>query len=110
MAEQAGEYYATAQINNWEPFYKESAKAVRNDEWTPDFQWGGLETGIVDIDSFGPNVPADVASDVEAKRTEIENGERSVWADTKFEGWSDSELFSDVSSYVEGVEGSVPSS
>jgi basic membrane protein A len=110
MADQAGEYYATAQINNWAPFYKQSAKDVRNGEWSSDSLWGGLETDIVDIDDFGPKVPDDVVSDVETKRSEIENGERSVWTGTKFEGWSDAELFSDVGSYVEGVEGSVPSS
>jgi len=82
---------------------------VRNGEWESDWFWGGLETGVVEIDEFGPLVPDDVIDDVETKRSEMESGDREVWAGTQFEGWSDAELFGDVNSYVGGVDGDVPS-
>ena len=109
MAEQAGEHYGSAQLNNWTPYYEQSVRDVRNGEWESDWFWGGLETGVVEIDEFGPLVPDDVIDDVETKRSEMESGDREVWTGTQFEGWSDAELFGDVNSYVGGVDGDVPS-
>ncbi len=108
MAEQGGEYYATSQLYDWEAFYGESVQSVRDGSWTSDFFWGGLDSGVVTIDDFGPNVPEDVAEDVTSTQEAVASGEVDIWAGTEFEGWSDAELFGEVSSYVENVAGEVP--
>jgi basic membrane protein A len=46
---------------------------------------------------------------VSSARTDIENGDLNIWADSSFSDWSTSERFQNMGSYVEGVEGSVPS-
>ncbi|MFB6353510.1 MAG: BMP family ABC transporter substrate-binding protein [Halobacteriales archaeon] len=115
MKEFGGEKYITSPIWHWEVFYVPTLMAVKNGNWTSDAYWKGLNAAlegvgsIVDLDEWGPNVPSDVKSSVEGKRSQIKNGELDPWAGTKFEGWSDKQLFQDMSSYVEGVEGSVPS-
>jgi len=55
-------------------------------------------------------VPDSVVSEVETKQDELINGDRTVWQDTQFAGESDSFLFGEMGSYVEGINGSVPSS
>jgi len=109
MADQGGEYYAGSAVFNWEEHYAPTCEAVAAGEWESDAVWGGLESGIVGLDEFGPQVPDDVVSDVETKREEIIDGDRSVWEGTEFEGESDSFLFGEVQSYVEGINGEVPS-
>jgi basic membrane protein A len=108
MQEQAGENYLTSPIWHWEEFYGPTLEAVRDDEWEADAYWEGLDSGVCDIDDWGPAVPQDVKDEVETTREEIINGELDIWAGTKFEGESESFLFQEMGSYVEQVEGEVP--
>ncbi len=110
MAEAAGEFYGSSALFNWEEFYRPTLEAVKNDEWESDAYWKGLETGAVGVDDFGPNVGDDVVSEVESKQQAIIDGETTVWEGSKFEGESDSFLFGEMGSYVEGIQGEVPSS
>ena len=55
-------------------------------------------------------MPDDVVSEVESQQESIANGDTTVWAGSAFEGESDEFLFGEMSSYVEGIEGSVPES
>lgn len=114
MKEFGGEKYITSPIWHWEIFYVPTLQAVRDGDWTSDSYWQGLNAtmedvgALVDLDEWGPNVPDDVRSAVADKRQQIQNGDLDPWADTKFADWSDTELFQEMGSYVEGVEGTVP--
>jgi len=109
MGEQAGEHYLTSPIWHWEEFYGPTVEAVRDGEWEADAYWQGLDSGICSIDDWGPDVPEDVRDEVAATRAEIVEGSLDIWAGTEFEGESDEFLFQEMSSYVESVEGEVPS-
>jgi basic membrane protein A len=108
QSEQGGDYYLTSPIWNWEVYYEPVLEDVRNGEFESDFYWGDIETGIVELDDWGPEVPQDVQDTVGEAETEMRNGETDVWAGTEFEDWSDEELFLEMGSYVDGVLGSPP--
>jgi len=110
MSEAGGDYYGSSAVFNWEEFYRPTLEAVNNGNWESDAYWAGLESGVVGVDDFGPQVPDDVVSEVETQKQEIIDGDRNVWAGTEFEGESDEFLFGEMSSYVEGIEGEVPES
>jgi basic membrane protein A len=109
MNEQGGDNYVTSPIWHWGEFYAPTVKSVREGTWEADAYWEGLNAGIVDISEWGPQVPDTVTSDVSDVRSGIESGDVDVWAGSKFEGESDEFLFQEMSSYVEQVEGEVPS-
>jgi len=109
MNQFGGEEYLTSPIWHWEAFYNPTLESVKQGSWTSDAYWKGLNAGIVDISEWGPEVPEDVKSEVADTREAIANGDADVWADSKFAGESDEFLFQNMSSYVEEVEGSVPS-
>ncbi|MFT4948125.1 MAG: basic membrane protein A [Natronomonas sp.] len=109
MAEFAGDDYLTSPVWDWEVFYAPTLEAVRNGEWTADFYYDGLDSGIVALDEFGAEVPDEVASEVESQRSALRSGDLDVWAGSKFAGESQQFRFQEMGSYVEPVEGSVPS-
>lgn len=110
MADAAGEWYGSSALFNWEEFYRPTLESVRNDEWTSDAYWKGLDSGVVGVDDFGPQVPDEVVSEVQSYEAELVDGDRTVWQDTQFAGESDSFLFGEMQSYVEGINGEVPQS
>jgi len=110
MGQFAGDNYITSPIWHWEMFYEPTLQAVRNGTWEPDFYYDGLESGVVDIDDWGTQVPEDVKSEVESLRGDIESGDLDVWAESTFADASVSERFQNMGSFVEQVEGSVPDS
>jgi len=107
MPEAGGDNYLGSAAFDWGEFYKPTVEAVHDGEYEPDWEWLGLDSGVAYID-MGDPLPDDVVSDVETKQSEIMNGERTVWQDTQFAGWSDPELFGEITSYVSSVEGSPP--
>jgi basic membrane protein A len=50
MGQHAGENYLTSSIWNWKDFYIPTVEQVHNDEWEVDFQWLGLDSGVVSYD------------------------------------------------------------
>jgi len=110
MAEAGGDWYANSSIFNWEEFYRPTLEAIQEGTWESDAYWKGLDAGVVGLGDWGPQVPDDVISEVESIQEELRNGDRTVWQDTQFEGESDSFLFGQMNSYVEGVNGEVPDS
>lgn len=110
MSEQGGDWYGSSAMWRWEEFYGPTVEAVRDGTWESDSYWEGLESGVVAVDEFGPNVPDDVVSEVEEKEQQIIDGELDPWAGSQFEGWSDEDLFQNVGSYAEPVAGEVPDS
>jgi len=110
MAESAGDWYGNSALFNWEEFYAPTLQAIHDENWESDKYWKGLDEGVVSLGDWGPQVPDEVISEVETKQDELVNGDRTVWQGTPFEGESDSFLFAEMSSYVEGINGEVPSS
>ncbi len=113
MGQFGGDKYITSPIWNWEVFYAPTVKSVRDGNWESDAYWRGYDAQmgdqtLVELDDWGPNVPQDVKDTVSEERQAIIDGELDVWAGSAFEGESDEFLFQEMSSYVEGVEGSVP--
>jgi basic membrane protein A len=108
MRKLVGENYVTSPIWDWEVFYSETVRAVRNDAWEADFYWEGLDSGIVDLSDWGPKVPQDVKETVAKKRAEIEAGHRHVWAGSRFAEYDDDQLYEEVDEYVDSVAGEVP--
>lgn len=109
MGEFGGEYYVTSPIWHWEVFYEPTLLSVKEGTWEPDFYFQGLDAGVVDLSDWGPQVPSDAKNAVDEAEDAILAGSLDVWGGSKFEGRSDSFLFGEMSSYVEGVEGTVPS-
>jgi len=105
QSEQGGDYYLTSPMWNWDVYYEPTLESVRDDEFEPGNYWGGLETGIIELDEFGPQVPNDVPPAVEDAKDEIINGNLNVWDGTQFADWSDDELFLEMNEFVDGVVG-----
>jgi hypothetical protein len=75
--------------------------------------WQGLADGLVSLDEFGPQVSEETVSAATEARDAIQAGELDVWEGTKFEEWGTEvggEIETEMTSYVEGVEGTPPSS
>lgn len=108
MREQGGENFLTSPIWHWEKFYVPELMPIRDGSWESDFDWLGLQDGMVDIAEFGPNVPDSVKDTVESEREALESGDRTVWTGSQFEGESDTFVFSEMQSYVPNVNGEVP--
>lgn len=108
MGEIVGEYYVTSPIWMWEVFYRDAVAEVYNGTWEADFYWGGLESGIVGLSNWGPDVPESVKTKVEQERDKILDGDIEIWDGTPFSNFTDRELFQEVESFVENVAESNP--
>lgn len=106
--ELGGEDYLTSAVVHWDPFYDQVLSNIHNDEFEAGFYWGGMQDDVIQLDEWGPEVPSDVKSEVENQKEAYLNGDFGIWDGTKFEGESDSFLYGEMSSYVEGVEGEAP--
>ena len=109
MGDIAGENYLTSPIWHWEEFYGPTIQSVRDGSWESDAYWEGIESGICSLDNWGPEVPQEAKDTVSESRAAILDGELDIWAGSAFEGESDEFLFQEMSSYVNAVEGEVPS-
>jgi len=108
MGEYGGEKYVTSPIWGWDAFYAQSLQELKNDDWSADFDWGGVGDGYVALDDFGPNVSDEAVSAVEDARTELVDGDTTVWSGSKFADSDDTFLFQEMSSYVDGIDATVP--
>jgi basic membrane protein A len=108
MGEFAGDNYITSPVWHWDVFYEPTVQSVRDGTWESDAYWEGLNSDIVGLSEWGPEVPGDVKDEVADVRESIANGDIDVWAGTAFEGESDKFLFQEMGSYAEDVEGEVP--
>lgn len=109
MGQFGGENYLISPIWDWTEFYGPTLESLHEGSWEADAFWGGMETGVPMLDEWGPNVSQEVKDQVAATEEQILNDELDVWAGSAFEGESDEFLFQEMSSFVEGVEGEVPS-
>jgi basic membrane protein A len=63
--------YATGPMFNWDVYYKHVMETVENGTWKVDTPFWGMEKGCVDLSPWGPNVPEDVKSYVEAEKAKF---------------------------------------
>ncbi|MFH1811163.1 MAG: BMP family ABC transporter substrate-binding protein [Pseudomonadota bacterium] len=107
----------TSAVWNWGLYYAERIKAVRDGTWTSQAYWGGIESGLVGLGTWGAMVPQSVKDLVAQKRTALESGsfdvfdgpfnkqDGSVWKSTG-QSLTDEEMLG-MSEYVEGVVGTL---
>jgi basic membrane protein A len=73
------EKYLTAPIFDWAKFYTANIESIANGTWSPDFQFLGLDTGVVDIDALTANNAPDAAERVAEAKEKIIAGELNVF-------------------------------
>jgi basic membrane protein A len=108
MKQFAEENYLTSPIWDWANFYVPAIREVRDGSWEADFDWNGLENGVVALDEFGDEVPDSVVQEVESTREAIAGGGLDIWADTRFSDREDWWLYSSMEEFVPGVDGEIP--
>jgi basic membrane protein A and related proteins len=64
----------TAIVHQWGGYYTGVAKAVMAGTWAPRPVWGGMKEGFVALAPLAPDVPRDVAAQVESRRKAIMAG------------------------------------
>lgn len=79
MSSHAPEAHLVSALWDWSVFYREVVGRVRAGTWKSGSYWQGIETGIVDISSFGPMIPPDVRGNALARRQEIIDGVLNVF-------------------------------
>ncbi len=119
MLDFVGDAVLTGPVWNWGPIYVKYVESIINDTWETEQLWGGLDTGLVDLAPFSPNVPADVVEMVEAAKAEIGAGQTDVFCgpltgQNGVEFLGEGECMTDVQMlnmdwFVDGVVGDAPS-
>ena len=61
-------------VHRWGGFYTRIARSVLDGTWQPTPVWGGIASGMVDVDAIAPAVPADVRAGLAAERAAIVAG------------------------------------
>ena len=114
-----GDALLTAPIWNWATKYVSIVEEVQAGTYEGDESfWGGLDSGLVDLASFGPSVSQDTIDLVEAKKAEMVAGSFDVFcgpimAQDGSEAVADGECLGDgdmlgMFFFVEGVVGEIP--
>lgn len=118
MSEYGGKAQLAASVLKWGKIYEEVTKEVMAGKWKPTQYWWGVSHGAIDIENFGPLVPADVQKLALERRDAIgsgklhpftgpikdQSGKEVVPAGTVM---TDAQLHS-MNFYVQGVEGQIP--
>lgn len=118
MSKFGGKAHLAASILNWGVIYKKTLDEVQAGTWKTGDIWFGVKEGAVNIDNFGPAVPADVKKLAEERRDAIkvaklhpftgplkDQSGKEVLAAGKT--YTDAEL-KKMNFFVQGVEGNVP--
>ena len=110
----------TAVTHVWDNYYTRVAQSVLDGTWKPDHVWGGIKDGMIKMGPFGKMVPQDVR-DLETKaEAEIAAGKLNPFTGPMKDNQGKLRLaagqtitddaLSKMDYYVEGVEGTLPSS
>lgn len=65
MKSYAEDAYLTAPIFNWGVYYTSKLNAMLAGTWSVEQSWGGMDTGLVDLDTMSDLVPAEAKTKVE---------------------------------------------
>lgn len=66
-------------IDNWGPFYIQTAQQVLAGHWQSRAVWGGLKSGMVELAPLSPLIPAEVVHLVQERKAAIENGSFTIF-------------------------------
>ena len=106
-------------VHRWGGFYTRVAQSVLDGAWTNAPVWGGIASGMVDVDAVAPTLAKDVVAGLAARRAEIVAGTRLPFAaplrDNRgvlrlAQGALSDQQIKTMDWLVEGVVGSVPTS
>lgn len=61
-------------VHRWGGFYTRVAQSVLDGTWKPTPVWGGIASGMVDVDAFGADVARDIVAAVQSRRAAIVGG------------------------------------
>ena len=61
-------------VHRWGGFYTRTAQNVLDGSWRPEPVWGGIASGMVDIDAVDPQLAADIRAGLGARRDAIVAG------------------------------------
>ena len=107
----------TAVSHHWGEHYTRVARAVLDGTWKPAALWGGIREGFVKLEAFAASVPADVRTQVLARRDEIAAGrfhpfggrlEDNAGRVRQDKGTMTDDALNRMDWYVQGVQGSLP--
>jgi len=118
MSKFGGKAQLAASVLNWGVIYKKTVDEVAAGTWKSGDLWWGVKEGAVNIENFGPAVPAAVKKLAEERRDAIKTGKLHPFAGpvkdqagkvfvAAGQTYSDGDL-KKMNFYVEGVEGSIP--
>ena len=109
MTEFAPNAWLTAAVWDWGPFYLATVQQVLDGTWAPEFHYGNMADGMVDIAPFGTSVDQATQDLILERKQQIIDGTFSVLPDpiTKQDGTSQAlgDIFG-MDFFVEGVIGS----
>ena len=119
MSKFGGKAHLAAVNLNWGVIYQKVVAEVQAGTWKTGNLWLGVKDGAVNIDHFGPAVPAGVKKLAEERRDAIKSGKLHPFtgplkdqAGKEFlaagKVYSDDDLKQKMNFFVQGVEGSVP--
>lgn len=114
-----GDALLTAPVWNWAAKYTSIVEEVQAGTYQGDESyWGGLDSGLVDLGSFGPSVSEETIALIDAKKAEMVDGTFDVFcgpitAQDGSEAVADGECLDDGAMlgmffFVEGVVGEIP--
>ena len=104
-------------VHRWGGFYTRVARSVIDGTWRNEPVWGGIASGMVDIDALDSNVAADVRAGVQARRSSIVAGTLRPFAAPLVDNGGTTRLahgaladaeIKKMDWFVAGVVGSVP--
>ena len=61
-------------VHRWGGFYTRVAQSVLDGTWTPKPVWGGIASGMVDVDAVAADVPTDAVAGLQSRRAAIVAG------------------------------------
>ena len=108
----------TAIVDNWNDYYIERTRAVKEGTWESQDVWGGLDSGMVEMAPYGPKITEEAKAAAEEVKAAIIAGEMHPFEGpinnqageqvvAEGETLSDEELLK-MDYYVEGIQDSLP--
>lgn len=107
-------------VINWGPYYVKTTKQVLEGSWTNSSSWWGVKEGAIDLVSINPIVPDETKKRIETIKAGLKDGSFSIWKGPikdqegkellAKDSVADDKFLSTLNTYVQGVEGKVPSS
>lgn len=117
MSRFASKAQLAAVTHHWGKYFTDKATEVLEGTWQADGTWGGIDSGMAELEGFGPEVPAEVKEFVLAKKAEIAAGTLQPFAAPVVDnegkvrleaGHLDDDALNRMDYYVQGVAGKLP--